>query len=195
MNQKFCIPILFLLLFSLSTCEITVPLPFPENLKVNDQKLDEVFKVIQASDRIKKGFSNIERAKIPYDIDYFEIKKFSSQAKYNFQITIMHRPSRYINKTQTLYFNGTLNKPVLIAEEEKTLGPEKFKSDEKNLNEFFKMTYQKIVLFEDIPLNQLFITYQGNNETIKNIEELNLKVMNDFVLKWQDRNKELNYKQ
>src|ERR1039458_704208 len=158
---------IFLLLsfLGLTSCGI-----FPEKVAMNDPKIKPLLDAAGKVDRASLGFSPL-----PQSADVrLEIPWKWQQAKYDVMLHIDAETSR------TISFRKDQNGYRWIGEQEIYSGPKEYTTVDGTSHEEICITYE-IEKISGYPLNQINVSYNGDDPRLKNRENLTLSDVSPII--------------
>jgi len=146
---------------------------FPEKIEYNDAELKPYLKAIAQIDRKSMGFTEIEK-----DADIRLEQNSNPEKGYDRMLHIYGSTSRTVS-FKLIENNGY----VWIGEQEIFEGPNEFKTPDGIFNENIILTYGKSAI-SGHQLNELNITYRGQNKFLTNKANLTLENLRPFLKEW-----------
>lgn len=142
----------------------------PRKVTMDDPQVQRLVKAAGSFDRSLYGFSPIPRqADVRLELRH--------TAQYDAVLQLATKTVR------TITFRKDNGNYVWIGEQESFEGPKKYKTEDGTFNEAVILTYQTRRL-SDYPLNQLSVTYRGEDPRLAGRNNLTLAVVKPILKEW-----------
>jgi hypothetical protein len=145
----------------------------PHRVLINDDSIKPLLQAAAAFDRTRYGFSPLPTDPTATTV-YLESKPRDG---YDAMLHIKAKSAR------TIAFRQTRTGYQWIGEQEVFQGPKLYKTPDGTFNEAISLTYE-IVNLSGYPLNQLNITYYGEDPRLAKKDHLKLREVKPILREW-----------
>ena len=164
---------------SVQKCAVVVALllagcgSVPHRVLINDESLKPLLQAAASFDRARYGFTPIPKDPTTSVVSV-ESKPHDG---YDAMLHITTKTYR------TIAFRRTSAGYEWIGEQEVFQGPKRYKTIDGTFNEAISLTYE-IVHISGYPLNQLNVTYYGEDPRLANVNHLTLRTVQPILHEW-----------
>lgn len=145
----------------------------PRTVTMNDPQVQRLVKAAQSFDRTSYGFSPI-----PTQADVRDVRlELGSTGRYDAMLHITTKTVR------TIAFRKENGSYVWVGDQETFEGPNKYTTVDGTFNEAITLTYETQSI-SGYPLNQLNVTYRGEDARLAGRNNLTLAVVKPILKEW-----------